>query len=89
LRRSPEALEWQDESEWELDDRGQPRNPWQETFYMVMRQLDKDGTPYEGEEGLFTFTTASVGGKDAVIDLCAKCGAGHPTPQCRFPRSSK
>jgi hypothetical protein len=64
----------QDESEWELDDRGQPRDPWQETYYLVVRLLDKDGKPTEGNDGLYTFTTASTGGKDAIIDLCSKYG---------------
>lgn len=62
-----------DESQWEVDDNGQARDPWQETYYLLLRQLDKDGKPL-GEEGLFTFTTSSTGGKDAIIDLCAKYG---------------
>ena len=64
-----------DTSEWEVDEAsGQSRDPWQETYYLLVRELDKDGQPKEGEEGLYTFTTATTGGKDAIIDLCAKYG---------------
>jgi hypothetical protein len=69
-----ELLEWHDESEWETDDKGQPRDPWQETYYMLSREIGKDGKPLLNDEGLFTFTTSSVGGKDAIIALCGVYG---------------
>lgn len=68
-----ETLGDTDESLWELDDRGQPRDPWQETYYLVVREL-RNGEPTQGNDGLYTFTTASTGGKDAVIALCSKYG---------------
>lgn len=65
-----------DTSEWEVDEKsGVPRDPWMLTYYLLLRRLDKDNKPVEStEEGLFTFTTSSTGGKDAVIDLCGKYG---------------
>jgi len=63
-----------DESEWETDDKGNPRDPWQKTYYLVMRELDEEGKPKDDEEGLYTFTTSSTGGKDAMIELCARYG---------------
>lgn len=59
------TLGYEDESQWIVDEQsGQSRDPWQETFYLVMRELDSDNKPLE--DGLFTFTTSSKGGKDAV-----------------------
>lgn len=69
-----DTLGWHDEEEWETDDRGNPRDPWQQTYYLLCRELQKDGKPLPGDEGLFTFTTGSVGGKDAIIALCGVYG---------------
>lgn len=64
-----------DTSEWEVDaGTGQPRDPWQRTWYLLMRQLDDKGQPLQGDDGLFTFTTSSKGGTDAIMELCAKYG---------------
>lgn len=65
-----------DTSEWEVDEKtGVPRDPWMLTYYLLLRQLDKNDKPIDSnEEGLFTFTTSSTGGKDAIIDLCGKYG---------------
>lgn len=80
-----ESLGWQDKNQWEIDDRGQARDPWQETYYMLLRELDKDGKPLAGDEGLYTFTTASVGGKDAVILLCKEYGKWMRMQPDKFP----
>ena len=62
-----------DTTDWEVDEKsGNPRDPWQPTFYLVMRGLDKDDKPLEDE--LYTFTTASKGGSDAVKAFCAVYG---------------
>ena len=60
-----------DTAEWELDPTThQPRDPWQQTYYLVMKDPDiKD----EGE-GIYTFTTSSVGGRNAIADLCKHYG---------------
>jgi hypothetical protein len=49
-----------DESSWELDNSGQPKDPWTFTNYLPLMAHD-------GE--LFTFTTSSRGGLGAVADL--------------------
>ena len=54
-----------DQNQWETDDRGEPRDPWQPTNYLLL----------EGEEEqLYTFTTSSRGGINAVGELCQKWG---------------
>ena len=74
-----------DETEWETDDKGKPRDPWQKTFYLLMKELDADGKPLEGDDGLYTFTTSSVGGKDAISELCARYGKWMRTYPGKFP----
>lgn len=60
-----------DTSEWELDEQTkQPRDPWQFTYYLVM----KDPDIKEDGEGVFTFTSSSSGGKTAIGDLCKVYG---------------
>jgi hypothetical protein len=65
-----------DTTDWIRDEStGVMRDPWQETFYLIMRELGPDGvTPLEGEEGLYTFTTSSKGGLDACKELCSVYG---------------
>ena len=54
-----------DPNQWETDDRGEPRDPWQPTNYLLL----------EGEEEeLYTFTTSSRGGINAIGELCNKYG---------------
>jgi len=55
-----------DEAEWEVDDDGVARDPWQFTNMVVMRQL---GTAGE-EEGLYTFAGSSRGVINAIGTLC-------------------
>jgi hypothetical protein len=52
-----------DQSKWEADNHGEPRDPWQFTNYL----------PVLSESGeLFTFTTASRGGISAIGELCRR-----------------
>jgi len=55
-----------DENEWEVDENGRPRDPWQFTNMVVMRQI---GTTSE-EEGLYTFAGSSRGVINAIGTLC-------------------
>jgi hypothetical protein len=55
----------QDRSAWESDDHGDPRDPWQFTNYLPM--MDESGE-------LYTFTTSSTGGVDAVSNLVRRYG---------------
>jgi len=54
-----------DSAQWETDENGQTRDPWQLSNYLLMQ--DEDGQ-------LYTFTTSSRGGLNAVGDLCLKYG---------------
>lgn len=60
-----------DTSEWEIDPNSkQPRDPWQFTYYLVMKDPENE----DEVENTFTFTTASTGGKTAIGDLCKVYG---------------
>ncbi len=62
-----------DKSLWALDDKGNPRDPWQKTEHIVLAD-PRDGT-------LYTFVTSSVGGRNALRDLCCDYAHGrrqHP-----------
>lgn len=54
------------EDEWELDDRGEPRDPWQFSNYLVLKALD-------GDE-VYTFATSSKGGLNALGELSTTYG---------------
>lgn len=54
-----------DKGEWEVDNQGQPRDPWQ--FGNVLLMQDTAGQ-------LFTFTTSSRGGLNAIGSLCKDYG---------------
>lgn len=60
-----------DTSGWEVDERTRvPRDPWQFTYYLVMKDPDEK----DEMEGIYTFTTASSGGRSAIGDLCKVYG---------------
>ena len=54
------------ESEWEVGDDGRARDPWQLSNYLLLKDFQ------EGD--LYTFTTGSKGGRDAIGDLCKEYG---------------
>ena len=58
-----------DESRWERDDKGIPRDPWAETQTVPMYDLD-GGVQY-------TFTTGSKGGFSALGRLCREYARGR------------
>ena len=55
-----------DQSQWELDDKRQPRDPWQFTNELVLRGLET------GDE--FVFASSGKGGLGAVGELCKAYG---------------
>jgi hypothetical protein len=55
-----------DEGQWERDDEGQPRDPWQFSNHLIL--IARDG----GD--LYTFTTSSRGGLSAIGELCKSYG---------------
>lgn len=63
------ALGDDDKSKWEIDEQGRERDPWQFSNYLILK------TPGEaGEDALFTFTTSSRGGLNAIGELCKAYG---------------
>ena len=59
---APRARRRRFESKWEVDSDGSARDPWQFTNYVVFISPESSD--------IFTFTTASRGGINAVADLC-------------------
>jgi len=63
-----------DHTQWEVDDNGKQRDPWQLSNYLLLK-----GTGDDSE--LYTFTASSKGGLNALGDLCKAYGkamAQHP-----------
>jgi len=65
-----------DSSMWETDESGKARDPWQLSNYLLMQ--DEDGQ-------LYTFTTNSRGGLNAVGDLCLKYGKASRQRPDQYP----
>ena len=66
-----------DETTWELDAQGKPRDPWQFSNYLLLKQPGKKFVPDQA----WTFATSSRGGIGAVGELCKKYGKemrSHP-----------
>jgi hypothetical protein len=55
-----------DKSLWEVDDQGVARDPWQLSNYLVLKGEESDE--------LYTFTTSSRGGLNAIGELCKAYG---------------
>jgi hypothetical protein len=66
-----------DPAEWELDGDGKPRDPWQKSNYLLLKGMQT------GE--LFTFTTGSQGGRDAVGNMSKEYGAAMSGHKGEFP----
>lgn len=66
-------LGWNDAAEWEHDDRGAPRDPWQFTNSLILIDLN--------DNDLYTFNTSSKGGLGAMGGLSKTYGRhkrAHP-----------
>jgi len=70
-----------DEATWELDHRGDPRDPWQEASYILMK---KPGVKFTRDTA-FTFSTSSFGGKGALAELCSAYAEQRITRDDQFP----
>jgi hypothetical protein len=53
-----------DKSQWETDVNGRERDPWQKTYYLLLKGTEKNS------DELYTFAASSKGGIDAVLALC-------------------
>jgi hypothetical protein len=62
-----ETLGHTDKAQWDQFDDGRPSDPWQFTNEVVLADLENGGE-------LFTFSTSSRGGLDAIGQLCLKHG---------------
>ena len=58
-----DELSYTDKSDWPLDGKGIPRDPWEKQYYLPLLPVDDDGE-------LVTYVTSSVGGRIAVGKLC-------------------
>ena len=61
---------------------GTPRDPWQFTNTLIMKEVGADG---RDEEALFTFTTSSRGGLNCVGELCRVFGRQMRMRPDEFP----
>lgn len=63
-----------DKDAWELDENGTPRDPWQKANYILLLAedgaIDDDRPVSDPTHGLYTFTASSVGGLDAIGNVC-------------------
>jgi hypothetical protein len=59
-----------DKDLWEVDSNGKPRDPWQFSNYLIMKDPGKNGDP----ENLYTFATSSTGGRNAIGEVCKVFG---------------
>ena len=67
--RRNSSLATRTSEQWEVDGNGKERDPWQKTNYLLLKGV------HDGE--LYTFTTSSKGGLDAVARLCKDYVAVH------------
>jgi hypothetical protein len=70
-----------DEATWELDSRGDARDPWQEACYLLLK---KPGAKYTRDTA-FTFSGSSLGAKHAGRDLCTMYGEHRIKHDDEFP----
>jgi hypothetical protein len=66
-----------DQSQWEVDDNGKERDPWQKTTMVIFKGLDDDE--------LYTFSTSSKGGIQAVGKLSKEYGKQMRMRPDQFP----
>jgi hypothetical protein len=65
-----------DSDQWEVNEDGEARDPWQMTNYLLL--LDNEDNPY-------TFTTSSRGGLNAIGELCKHYGKQMRQHADEFP----
>lgn len=70
-----------DEDQWDVDNDGKPRDPWQFSNYIVLKQPGKKAK----EEDLLTFATSSKGGIGAIGELCKTYGKEMRTHPDQYP----
>lgn len=68
-----------DQSEWEADENGELRDPWQFSNYLLLKRVGDDNKPLpetgdEDDEHIYTFTASSRGGIGALGAVAIKYG---------------
>jgi hypothetical protein len=58
-----------DKSQWEVDEKGNERDPWQESFYLLLKGTGDD-------DELYTFAASSKGARDCIGALCKDYSKG-------------
>lgn len=58
-----------DKSLWEVDEKGNERDPWQESFYLLLKGTGDD-------DELYTFAASSKGARDCIGALCKDYSKG-------------
>jgi hypothetical protein len=71
----------QNQDDWEVDDQGRARDPWQFSNYIVMKEPGMPAT----EDNLYTFATSSKGGLGALGNLCKVYGKEMRTREGEYP----
>ncbi len=71
-----------DDTEWDVDSQGRPRDPWQFSNHLVLRKVGTDGAD---EDDLYTFATSSRGGINAIGELCKAYGKQFRQRAGQFP----
>lgn len=66
-----------DQTQWELDNSGQPRDPWQTVIYVVLKE--------EGGNQFYTFPASSKGARTAVGLLATEYGKHSRMKPDEFP----
>lgn len=69
-----------DKAQWEIDEQGHERDPWQFSNYLIMKKPGENG-----DDALFTFTTSSRGGLNAIGELCKTYGKEMRQRPDEFP----
>lgn len=70
-----------DQDDWENDEQGRPRDPWQFSNYIVLKEPGQPAT----EENLYTFATSSKGGLGAIGAVCRDYGKQMRTRPDEYP----
>ncbi|MET0723602.1 MAG: hypothetical protein ABWY64_22645 [Tardiphaga sp.] len=71
---------------WDVDNSGKPRDPWQFTNYLQLKAEEYEATEWDVvDESLFTFTTSSRGGLNAIGELCKVYGKNMRQRPNEFP----
>ena len=59
------TLGFNDKNEWEADNDGKPKDPWQSTSIIFL--MDQEGE-------IYTYSPSSAGGRNAIVALCGAYG---------------